>query len=49
MDVGVVAASRGQRETQRLLAGKEGAAGQAVTIARGPMAEPVIDDIDVVA
>ena len=48
MDVGAVAAGLEQRETYRVLAGQEGAAGEAVAVAGDPITLPVAFDVEVV-
>ena len=48
MDVGAVAAGLEQRETYSVLAGQEGAAGEAVAVARDPITLPVAFDVEVV-
>ena len=48
MHVGAVTAGLEQGETYRVLAGQEGAAGEAVAVAGDPITLPVAFDVEVV-
>jgi hypothetical protein len=48
VDVGAVAAGLEQRETYRVLAGHEGAAGETVAVADDPITLPAALDVEVI-